>query len=147
MSVQVLCDQTVPRPVVMARPQELQFTDFIMPAGPSVRPSLWVPFAAIMNVLLPDPRSNSFLKCQRAPDCCGNEDVITGHRHRRRRKGRLHDLERCVTFGGGNVVAYLNLIFMFVLGGKCTLFNPVHIYKQTMHRTTQNKQYIEQHKN
>ena len=28
-------------------------------------------------------------------------------------------------------------------GGSCT----VHIYTQTVHRTTQNKQYIEQHKN
>jgi hypothetical protein len=28
-------------------------------------------------------------------------------------------------------------------GGSCT----AHIYTQTMHRTTQNKQYIEQHKN
>jgi hypothetical protein len=28
-------------------------------------------------------------------------------------------------------------------GGSCT----VHIYTQTIHRTTQNKQYIEQHKN
>ena len=27
-------------------------------------------------------------------------------------------------------------------GGSCT----IHIYTQTMHRTTQNKQYIEQHK-
>jgi hypothetical protein len=25
--------------------------------------------------------------------------------------------------------------------------NTVHIYKQTIHRTTQNKQYVEQHKN
>ena len=28
-------------------------------------------------------------------------------------------------------------------GGSCT----IHIYTQTIHRTTQNKQYIEQHKN
>ena len=59
MSVQVSCDQTVPRPVVMARPQELQFTNFIMPVGRSVR-RCEVPFAAIMTVLLPGLRSNSF---------------------------------------------------------------------------------------
>jgi hypothetical protein len=37
---------------------------------------------------------------------------------------------------------YLNAIGL-PPGGSCT----VHIYTQTIHRTTQNKQYIEQHQN
>jgi hypothetical protein len=38
---------------------------------------------------------------------------------------------------------YLSTAVGFPPGGSST----VHIYTQTVHRTTQNKQYIEQHKN
>jgi hypothetical protein len=38
---------------------------------------------------------------------------------------------------------YLLTLIGLPPGGSST----VHIYKQTIHRTTQNKQYIEQHKN
>jgi hypothetical protein len=43
---------------------------------------------------------------------------------------------------------YIELIYLLTAiwlppGGSCA----IHIYTQTIHRTTQNKQYIEQHKN
>jgi hypothetical protein len=38
---------------------------------------------------------------------------------------------------------YLLTAIWLTPGGSCT----VHIYTQTVHRTTRNKQYIEQHKN
>jgi hypothetical protein len=37
---------------------------------------------------------------------------------------------------------YLLIAIGLPSGGSCT----VHIYTQTIHRTTQNKQYVEQHK-
>jgi hypothetical protein len=41
------------------------------------------------------------------------------------------------------ILIYLLTAIGLPPGGSCT----VHIYTQTIHRTTQNKQYIEQHKN
>jgi len=49
---------------------------------------------------------------------------------------------------GTNSVSYYSMIYLSTAiglspGGSST----VHIYTQTIHRTTQNKQYIEQHNN
>jgi uncharacterized integral membrane protein len=45
--------------------------------------------------------------------------------------------------GGGMEIIYLLTAIWLSLGGSST----VHIYTQTIHRTLQNKQYIEQHNN
>jgi hypothetical protein len=67
----------------------------------------------------------------------------TEHVVRKRTVGNVHVLVAKPLKFDIDILIYLLTAIGLPPGGSCT----AHIYTQTIHRTTQNKQYIEQHKN
>ena len=71
---------------------------------------------------------------------------VSRHKYRGADKSLARPTSRYILFDGENIsfkLIYLLTAIGLSPGGSST----VHIYTQTVHRTTQNKQYIEQHNN